>query len=297
MTPLGLRRPLHKAALGPADPIPGEALKDILTVGGLAAAGGIGARGLLGLRYMFGRRRPNLSRAIGPTVISVPTPVYRNPKDEERAQALALKTANVTSRTQLPWYLPGVTLAGIGGLAGGYKLMDYLMDRKRKSDLQAEVDAAKADYHKAMIDQYDPAAVPAAGAVVPDLPLPAKTVNPGGAPQLALKAAGLQADLDALVAQVEKQAMPGWAGKGLGIYGTLASLLALGSGAAAYKFTKDRSTNTLMEDALKQRERERWARRPPEVYAIPTPVKLTRGGALSPAGAAPALPGTETEGL
>lgn len=95
------------------------------------------------------------------------------------------------------------------------------------------------------------------------------------------------------VSSVKQADMPGWAGKGLGIYGTLAGLLALGSGTAAYKFTKDRSTNKLMEDAIKQRERERWARRPPEIYAIPTPVRLTRGGDVTQSGKAPVLPGTE----
>lgn len=302
----GLARPLHKSAGGPPaaiDPVDAEirsqALKDILTVGGLAAAGGIGARGLLGLRYMFGRRRPDLSRAIGPTVISIPTPVFKNPRDEVRARGLA-KAANapLSGRTGLPWYLPGLTLAGVGGLAGGYRLMDVLMDKKRKADLEAEILAAKDDYHRALLDQYDPAMVPSAD-TMPDEPLPAKTVNaPAGAAKLRLKSAELQTDLDALANQVEKvgaekAAMPNWANKGLGVYGTIAALLALGSGTAAYNYTKKRSTNRLLEDSLRQRERDRWSRRPPELYAIPTPVKLTRGGDLAPTGKAPVLPGTE----
>lgn len=369
----GLRRPLFKTASPIEDAIKNDALKDILTVGGMAAAGGIGARGLLGLRYMFGRRKPNLTRALGPTVLSVPTPVYANAQDEARAQKYAGvlddvnkgfsgmhakvesmypgvtsgKTTNhaglanaasiagsiakplaigagayglyralkpkpkpipaaektaaphiLSDRTELPWYYPGVTMAGVGGLAGGYKLMDYLMDKKRKADLADETEEAKAQYHQAMLDQYNPASVPAAG-VVPDFPVPTKTVNPmPGAAKMSLKAAALQNDLDAMCEEVEKfaaekQAMPGWMGQGLGAYGALASLLALGSGTAAYKFTKDRSTNKLMEDAIKQRERERWGRRPPEIYAVPTPVKLTRKGDLSQIGQTPVLPGTE----
>lgn len=291
--PVGLRRPLFKAA-GGEDVIRADAINDILTAGGLAAAGGITARGLLGLRYMFGRRKPNTSRMLGPTVVSVPTPVFTTPLQQQRARDRAYKAAGAATRGELPWYLPGLTLAGVGGLAGGYKLMDVLMDRKRKSDLKAEEAAAEAEYRKALLAQYDPANVPGPG-VVPDVPLPAKTVNPVGAPRLSLKAAALQADLEELAAACEARAekaagdMPGWAGKGLGIYGTLAALLALGSGTAAYKFTKDRSTNKLMEDAIKQRERARWAARPPEVYAVPTPVRLARGGGLAEAGAPPQL--------
>lgn len=408
-----------------------QALKDVLAVGGLAAAGGIGARGLLGLKYMFGRRKPQLGRSLGPTVISVPSPVYSNPNDELRAQKMAGATEHLLSgRSDLPWYLPGITLAGIGGLAGGYGLMDKLMDKKRKSDLAAEEAAARDEYRRALLDQYSPKSIPSAD-TMPNVPLPAKTVNPlPGAAKLSLKSAALLADLDALVksaaplpgegvplprptrtappgwkplpgeagtpaappvapaparpaapparpapapvvppkpaappaappvarrpgpgpspvgagigalaggvlgrsvglgipralmaavpgaavgaaapgmarpvtqpiadrmkyGSVKKADMPGWAGKGLGIYGTLAGLLALGSGTAAYKFTKDRSTNKLMEDAIKQRERERWARRPPEIYAIPTPVRLTRGGDVTQSGKAPVLPGTE----
>jgi hypothetical protein len=298
----GLRRPLTKMA-NPDAAIRGDALNDIMTVGGLGLAGGIGLRGLMGLRYMFGRSRPNLSRSLGPTVISVPTPVFTNPRDEARAQAQAQKMSSdkaaIASRSELPFYLPGMTMAGIGGLAGGYKLMDLLMGNKRRTDLNDEVAAARDEYRQALLAQYDPANVPAAGSV-PDAPLPAKTVNhpPAGASKLPLKMASLDQDLDALCGEVEKvaiekQAIPGWMGKGLGVYGTLASLLALGSGVAAYNVTKSRSPNKLMEDAIKARERQRWASRPPEIYAIPTPVRLNRGGGLTQTAPTPTLPGAE----
>jgi hypothetical protein len=196
----------------------GAALDDILAVAGLAAAGGVGARGLLGLRYMFGRKRPDLQRTLGPTVLSVPAPVYASPAAataghkaagyalykqaiEKRAEGL------LTSRSEIPWYLPGITLAGVGGLAGGYKLMDVLMDRKRKADLQADLQDARAQYRAALLSQYDPAAIPGPDGGVLDLAPPAKTVNPqpGAAKPLALKAAALQADLDTLYDKAAQQ--------------------------------------------------------------------------------------------
>jgi hypothetical protein len=281
---------LNKTAGPLEDQVRSEALKDVLSVGGIAAAGGIGLRGLLGLKYMFGRSKPNLTRSMGPTVISIPTPVYTTRKDEQQAMKMATDKQALT-RSAIPWYLPGITMAGVGGLAGGYKLMDLLMDRKRKLDLQDEMTAAKGDYQQALLDQYNPSAIPAAGSI-PEEPLPTKTVNPlPGQVKLPLKMAAHNPSLDTLADAYVKQAMPDWMGKMLGVYGAGASLLALGSGVATYRMMKDRSTNKLLEDAIKQRERDRWARRPPEVYAIPTPVRLSRGGDLSVKGTPPSLPG------
>jgi hypothetical protein len=250
-----------------------QALNNVIGATLLAGAGGIGLRGLLGMNYMFGRRRPDLKRSLGPAVLNVPTPVFSNPNDEERAQQMVLKQGEAKQAgglTEIPWYLPALTAGGVGGLFGGYKFMDWLMDRKRKADLEGEVDDARTQYRRALLEQYSPATVPSAGQV-PSLPPLAKAA---GLDELADQA-------EAAGERVLKQA--GW-GTAVGAYGALATLLAMGGGLAMYGATKNRNTSSLIQGAIRQRERERWARRPPEIYAVPQPVRLTRQGDLEPRG-------------
>jgi hypothetical protein len=248
-----------------------KAITDILSTLGVAGAVGVGARGLMGASHFLGRPDTDLTRTIGPQVLQIGTPVYTRKKDEERARLMA-KSAS-------PWWtIPGLTAAGIGGLYGGYHLMDWTMNRKRKEDLASEVEAAKQKYRQALIGQFDPANVPTADKI-PSLPsLPT------------LKNAALQEDLNRLADRVEKVAQTidktaEWGNNAIGIATTLAGLLAGGAGVAAYNMTKARSPNKMLEQAIKQREKERWARRPPEIYAIPQPVHLTHHGELQPSGA------------
>lgn len=286
-TVVGLRRPLFKSA-DSQQMLRSDAWRDILTAGGIAAALGAGFRGLVGLNKQildYARKPKDGKRYLGPLVMSVPVPVYSSEQDKEKAQALMLdkagsykKASDPSSRLDLPWYLPAVTLAGVTGLAGGYNLTDYLINKKRKLDLKSEIEDARDEYYRTVLQQYNPTFVPTAEAV-PDYPLPKKTVNKPTIGQ-SIKLASLDADLEDLCAEVdkvlEKRALSNWAGKALGIYGALATLLALGSGAAAYSMTRSRSTDSMIEKALREREIERWMRRPPEIQAIPTPVRIVQ---------------------
>ena len=284
-TVVGLRRPLFKSAnLDAQQAIRSEALRDILRAGGVTAALGAGFRGLMGLRDILGyRRRLKDKHYLGPSVLAVPVPVRPSVQDKEKVQAPMLdksggykKASEPTTRMGLWWYLPGMVLAGATGTAGGYKLMDALIHQKRKLDLKSEIENARDKYYRAVLQQYDPNFVPKAEAV-PDYPLPKKTENKPTISK-SIKLASLDADLEDLCAEVdkvlEKRALSEWAGKALGIYGALATLLALGAGSVAYDAARSRSTAKMMENAIQQREVERLMRRPPEIHAIPTPIKI-----------------------
>ena len=248
-----------------------KAIRDILATLGMGAAVGVGARGLAGAGNFFGRTPSDVSRSPGPSVLQIPVPVYANPRDEERARRLGLKAANWKAAS--PWWtLPGLVAAGGGGIYGGYKTMDFLMQNKRKADLEAEIAAARDRYHRALIDQYNPANVPSAEQV--------PTLD---------KRSELLRDLGKAVDTIQEAAadfgkQADWKDNTIGLLATIGGLLAGGAGMASYNWAKSRSTQKLLEDAIKARERERYARRPPEIYAVPQPVRLSRAGGLSPIG-------------
>lgn len=229
-----------------------DAVRDIVGTTGLAAAGGVGLAGLLGLAQgrFFGRqRRP--TPAGGPILLPVRTP---HQEEEEKRRGGPIKLALESQKANHWWYWPGITLGGVGGAAGGFSLMNHLLQKKRKTEIDEELDKAKQDYHQALLSQYDPA----------KLPSPAQ---PPARPTF--KFAALEEDLNQLADATIKSGELGLAGQGLGVYGALAGLLALGTGALAYSRTKERDPQKLLDEAVKRRARERWAAHPPEIIAVP----------------------------
>lgn len=160
--------------------------------------------------------------------------------------------------TAKPWFLPTALGLGGAGLYGGYKAVDKVLETKRKQDKEQELEDAKEEYRRALVEQYSPEGVKR------------------GAEQ-----DELGKDLSELY-QLHKQAS--WAsatapvaGPALGLYGALAGILAGGTGLATYEWAKDKSPSERLSKALKDRERLRWATRPPEIYAVAKPVPVRVG--------------------
>lgn len=230
--------------------IKAEAMRQILTVLGIGTAAGASARGIMGLPGLFGSRVA--SKRVSSVPVPTPYPVYVDEK--ERKKALQKSAEGAEKVNELWWYYPGMAAAGLGGLVGGHKLMDWLVTSKRRRDFESELEEAKGKYRKALLGQYDPARVPV------------KTASNETSNTLGEK-------LDELV-----KAADGWWDKQLGRYLVLAGLLAGGTGLASYKYVKGRSDPEIMEEAMQRRERERAARRPPETFAVPVPVRVNRRG-------------------
>lgn len=258
------------------------ALRDVLGIGLLAAAGGVGARALLGSSYLFGPATPAGvgDRDVLPDQVKVPLPYYARAREKDQAERQARKAPpvkaantqpgfwgslfrgeNVDTKHGLPGYWPMAMLAGVGGLAGGYGLADHFLDKKRKADLKAQVDAAKQRYEQALIDSYDPARLPVGKAAAARDPLDELADRLGVTDQTPHKQASTWGELT---------------GRALNAYGAFAVPASLLAAVAAYRYTKSRGTDALLQDALKKRERERLARRPPEVFAVPEPVAVDR---------------------
>ena len=244
-----------------------EALMTQLRSLGLIGLGaGAGARGLQGL-WNVGRR--NLAQPSpgfrGPLTITVPE------KEEEKIASgvgdwvgeWADNTAGATADTVKqffggglasgvkghPFTIPASLGVTGGGLYGGWKLMDWLLDKRRKSDLTAEVDKAKQDYETALLSQY-------------------KT------------AGSLNDELDQLFDACEKRGGPvadilgGLTGAALAGMGGIGLL----SGLATYNITDKRSKTKLLARARQQQLQRLRAKRPAVIYAQPTP--MPRGGNL-----------------
>jgi hypothetical protein len=160
-------------------------------------------------------------------------------------------SANVGSK---PWFWPAALTAGAGGIVGGYKGMDYLLGGIKKKEREQELERAKEEYRKALIEQYSPESIKQ-GAVQDELGRDLTELY-----QLHKEAGGVT---DAL-------------GTATGGYLALAAALAGGTGLATYNWAKARSPEDRLAKAIKQRERLRWATRPPEIYAVtrPAPVRM-----------------------
>ena len=152
-----------------------------------------------------------------------------------------------------PWFIPAISAATLGGLYGGYTGLDSIMDKIHKRDREKELEDAKEEYRNALVEQY-----------TPDSPAIKRSSSNE-----------LQRDLDELY-KLHKQATLGktvnnTAGFGTGMYLTLAALLGGTTGLATYNWAKKNSPDQRLAEAIKQRERLRWATRPPEIYAITKP--------------------------
>lgn len=244
-----------------------DALKDVLTWGALAGVTGAGIKTTMSLPYLFGRRKKDPNRPITADEVPVYEPALQKAAGPEEAGGFWpwLMGHGATEKAQMPLYLGGMTAATIGGLAGGHALAGSLIEKKRKADLAAELEDARTEYRNALVSNYAPKAVIS--------PPHLKTAEDCGT---VLDRLADELGVDAM--SIEKAAETGaqMFGRLASGYGAFAVPVAALSGLAAYKYTKSRSDDELLEKALKERQRLRAAQRPPEVYAVPEPVTMDR---------------------
>lgn len=163
------------------------------------------------------------------------------------------------------WNGPASVAAGAAGVAGGYGIADWLLNKNRKSQVDGELDRAKKVYQQALLAQ-DPA-TKMAGEIDP-----------------------LITKLDQVFDMLEKRANPAyyassgnpikWFGYGgdvgngvMGAYLTAMGTLAGGAGYAGYRWAKGRSTNSLLQKAMQDRARKLWNTTAQPVEAVPMPIQ------------------------
>lgn len=222
-----------------------DAFRDMGNLALAGAGAGLAGRGVVGLLNLLRGPRPQ-KRLAGPAELPLPLP-YK-PDEEE-------KVAGVTQKTALPYYGPGMLLAGLAGVGLGWKGADMVLDSRRKAEREKELEAARSQFHDALLSQYD---------------------APLAQGEMTAKVAAdreLGRELDALFATFEKTAtLADWGGTAAGAYGTYATLAALLGGTWAYDKAQKRSRRSVLESALKKRQRNQFAQSPTEIYAVPEPV-------------------------
>lgn len=148
-----------------------DAWKKILYTAIAGAGVGAGFRGLTSLGEAF--RAPKGLEGGGtakPTIIDVPY-LRRRPEEKEKSagedrsiqQTIenpgnafrdTLVNPNAASVSDIPIAWPGALLAGAGGIAGGYKLVDWLTKKRRESIIQDDLESSRKRYHRSLVSQY-----------------------------------------------------------------------------------------------------------------------------------------------
>lgn len=240
-----------------------EAMGNVGTLALASLGVGAGLRGAVGLynvlKNNFGK--PKRTRS-GPALMGLPYPVAKTAAD-----APGHFLPEVTQIKSLPWYGPAMMFGGLASLGAGWKGVDMLLKRRARKDREAQLSAARQQFHDALVSQYDKPYT-AAGPVGK---LAADRAE-SGAP-----ASALGVELDRLYAGVEKAAAL-WgtipddlAGQSLGWYGMLGGGAAALTGAIVYDKLKKRQQRAILEKALLKRERRRFNQQPTEITAIPEP--------------------------
>ena len=215
-----------------------EALKDVGRVGlmGLGVGGAVrGAQGLYSL----------LSRAVDPpketrhlSFLPVPIPVT---KQEELQKAAA-----ITDKSQVPWLYGGKMLAGLAGLYGGWKGIDAVLGARQQADLDAQLQDARNEFTTALVSQHRRPAAPGEKVAADEL--------------------------TEIWQQLEKRGLSNTIGTLLNMYGAYAVPAAALTAVAGYKMGTKRTSESVLEKALRQRAAKRQAVWPAEMYATPVPV-------------------------
>lgn len=164
--------------------------------------------------------------------------------------------SNVPNAINKPWFVPAALMTALGSGYLGWKGTDAILDARRKAETEEEMNLAENAFRQALLSNYE-------------------TDGSGG--KLS-KAAQLGQELDKLydamvelTTEHEKSADMGRdaLGLGLGLYGGYASLSALLAGLWAHRVASKRSRHTVLEKALKKRQREDYLLQPAELYATP----------------------------
>ena len=226
------------------------AITNAIRLGLLGLGLGAGARGFQGLVNLGKRNlRPPTQQTMGTHTIDIPLGM---PQEEEEDQfkfgedrgmlqtyisdPIAKAFRGETSRPgNWPLAMPAALLGMGGGMYGGYKLTDMLLDKRRKTEIDNELEEAKKRYEAA---------------------LSGKSV--------------LGEALDQLCDLLEKKGglEDVWGG-GIGAALTAGIPMALLSGVVAYDLTKKRQPTDVLRKAKLKRLRELNQRQPPALYARP----------------------------
>jgi len=230
-----------------------RAVQAVLGVGLTGLGVGAGARALWEVPNLMHPKPKNLIEYGAPLPAALPVPVPKHLLKTDDEEHPLRKAAEVLSkeaqRAGLNWWqIPASAALGMGGVAGGWKVIDAMLDSRRRAELNQELQDAQRDYEDALRAQYE---------------------------QALLK----QGCLDGIFARIqefEKRSNQWgrvlrdiWEGL-LGTYATAAGGSAVMGGIGGYHWARSRSRRRALEQAMKTRRRQMLqSGSVPGLYAYP----------------------------
>lgn len=180
---------------------------------------------------------------------------------------------DATTNAELPFYIPAVGLGAPLAAYGGYKLVDWLLNKRNKQQQTSQIDEAKKRYHDALLAQYTPNQIQkwSSANINEGLDILFDAVSKRVEGKLE-KAAHIFPSIEPAMNAVFS-AIPGQA---LGVVGLGAGALALGAGVGTYNYVKKRDPEERLKKIIEQRRREQWLRKPPEVFATPSRISVSQ---------------------
>lgn len=239
-----------------------QALQNALRLGILGLGGGAVVRGLSGMLNLHRRNRRERKPSVhAPVVVDYPLPA-KTAADftttegwAEGARQLGRDVSDFLSggKATTPGGWPFAMPLGVGsfglGMYGGYRLADWLLDKRRKQELESDYQAARQEYEDALAEK------------------PASDLG-----------RALDALFDKLADHVtweksasEKEANTGWDAlgymTGLGLTGLGA--LSLGTGALTYNLLKKQTSPEILRKARLRERRRESLRSPAPLLVLP----------------------------
>jgi hypothetical protein len=255
--------PVTAAAAVSSKQLRSDAINDIAKIMLYGAGLGAAGRGAHGLYNLF-RRNTTEPKNTGHGV-EMPLPYTVEDEEKTAASGDSYFGSPVTQKESLWFYYPGMLLGGLAAGYGGWKGVDAVLDKRRKGEIEDELEGEKSKFRQALLKSYD------------------KPYSTKAAADEGEQLVKMGEDLDALFDTFqEKQATVGdMIGKGLGGYATYAIPTALLAGYAAYAAGKKRQRKAVIDKALKQRNRRRSMQQPAPLFATPVEVKQDEEEALA----------------
>jgi len=239
---------------------------DLLSRLGYAGAGmaglGIAARGVQGLTGLY---RRNVKKQKRPVTSPIRVPI-NYPVEEKAAGVVGpgsfLRGDQATSMSGIPWAMPASLAIAGGGLYGGWKLADKLLDARRKDELKRELEASKAEYEAALLSEFD----------APKQKIGSSTELSRTLDKTYDQFKKLEKRSGAMETLTDPLTYTDGGGKLTGLYATMAALAAGGSGVASYQYFKKRQEAELLRKAQKNRQRRLYDSQHTPMYAESVPV-------------------------
>jgi hypothetical protein len=226
-----------KAAVSQAE---ADAWNRVLSALLLGGGIGAGARSLMGARNMLSKRPEVDIQSSIPT--NIPVTIPRPP---EKAAGLGARADGGVNWWEYPTGVGGAA----AGLYGGWKLVDWLMNERRKRQLKSDLDTSRGSYEKAIQEQLNLANFSKSASLDSVYDAYNETV-----------AGQIKESLD--IARGVQDVAHG----SLGAYLTALAATTGLSGVGAYEWVRSRSKAKALEEAIKARRQQRSAPQPVTAY-------------------------------